>query len=170
MSSFNANGKRLHVAEASSKDTKTSIESRLERLERIIQSLTSSVEEALRVLSVAAPRRDLSKIPITSNQTIANEADRSDSELYIGPSHSFSFLQEAPAGIERLARQGVEDSRQCAISEIHNMSSSLTSARIGNPTKASTGFHVPSRSAGYALLGSELIPLSSPLTVVRSFY
>ncbi|KAJ5369515.1 hypothetical protein N7509_014127 [Penicillium cosmopolitanum] len=156
VSSFNANGKRLHVAEASSKDTKTSIESRLERLERIIQSLTSSVEEALRVLSVAAPRRDLSKIPITSNQTIANEADRSDSELYIGPSHSFSFLQEAPAGIERLARQGVEDSRQCAISEIHNMSSSLTSARIGNPTKASTGFHVPSRSAGYALLGKFL--------------
>lgn len=160
MSSLNANRKRPHVTEASNKDTKSSIESRLERLEGIIKSLTSSVDETLLALSATPSRRDLNKLPIESNQIIVSEADRPDPELFIGPSHAFSFFQEAPAGIERLPPQGVEDSRQSVISEIQNMSSSLTSAKMANPMKdTTTNFHVPSRSVGYALLSSELIPL-----------
>ncbi|KAJ5523373.1 hypothetical protein N7513_012917 [Penicillium frequentans] len=149
--------KRPHVTEASNKDTKSSIESRLERLEGIIKSLTSSVDETLLALSATPSRRDLNKLPIESNQIIVSEADRPDPELFIGPSHAFSFFQEAPAGIERLPPQGVEDSRQSVISEIQNMSSSLTSAKMANPMKdTTTNFHVPSRSVGYALLSKFL--------------
>lgn len=155
------------MIEASNKDTRTSIESRLERLEGTINSLTRSVDEALLALSAVPSRRDLNKLPITSNQTNVNGADRSDPELYIGPSHSFSFLQEAPAGIKRLPPQGVGDSRQEVISEIHNMSSCLTSAKLPISMKDSTSFYIPSRSVGYALLSSELMPILSPFIVVR---
>ena len=170
MSSFNANGKRLHVTEASNKDTEISIESRLESLECTVKSLTTSIDEALHVLSAAPSRKDLNKTPIAPNEVLSNEAERSDSELYIGPSHSFSFLQEAPAGIERLPPQGVEDPRRDVIAEIHNMSSSLTSAKMAKPMKDSTSFHIPSRSVGYALLSSEFSSLPSSIIVVESFH
>ncbi|KAJ5769064.1 hypothetical protein N7520_003623, partial [Penicillium odoratum] len=140
------------MTEASDKETKISIESRLESLECTVKSLTRSIDGALHVLSAASSRKDINKISVAPNQATSNEADRSDSELYIGPSHSFSFLQEAPAGIKRLPPQGVEDSRQDVISEIHNMSSSLTSARMANPIIEPKSFHIPSRSVGYALL------------------
>ncbi|KAJ5805700.1 uncharacterized protein N7503_003302 [Penicillium pulvis] len=156
VSSVNANGKRPHVTEASNKVTEVSIDTRLERLEGTINSLTRSVDEALLTLSATPSRRDLSKLPIAPNQTIVNGADRSNPELYIGPSHSFSFLQEAPAGIERLPPQGVEDSRQDVISEIHNMSSNLTSAKLPVSKKDSISFHIPSKSVGYALLSKFL--------------
>ncbi|KAJ5623059.1 hypothetical protein N7490_011664 [Penicillium lividum] len=144
------------MTEASDKETKISIESRLESLECAVKSLTRSIDGALHVLSAASSPKDLNKISVGPNQAIANEADRSGSELYIGSSHSFSFLQEAPAGIKRLSPQGVEDSRQDVISEIHNMSSSLTSARMPNPINEPKSFHIPSRSVGYALLSKFL--------------
>lgn len=140
-----------------------SIESRLERLERTVQSLASSVDEALHVLSATPSQRDLTQNPNISNHNITSGKNKSNSELYIGPSHSFSFLQEAPADIERLPRQGLKDSHQGAISEIRSMSSSLTTARVWNPMGSPTNFYVPSRPAGYALLGSKLI--SPPMTI-----
>lgn len=154
------------MTETSDKDTQISIGSRLERLEGIVNSLARSVDEALLALSTAPLRRDSNKIPITFNQGIPNEADRSDPELYIGPSHSFSFLREAPAGVERLPPHDVEDSRQDVISQIHNMSTSLASAKMANSLNDSTVFHIPSRSVGYALLSSEFIPLPSLFIVI----
>lgn len=153
------------MAETANHDTNISIEARLESLECTVKALASSVDEALRVFSAASPPGDLTKRHITSNQTITDEAETSNQELYIGPSHSFSFIQEAPANIAHLPRQGPEDIRQGAISEIHNISSSLRSTRTGAAAKNSTGYHVPLRSAGYVLLGSEPItfPLSSNL-------
>lgn len=139
-------------------NTKVSIESRLEHLERTVQSLASSVDEALHVLSATPSQRDLTKPPNIPNHNIARGENKSNSQLYIGPSHSFSFLQEAPADIERLPRQGLKDTRQGAISEIRSMSSSLTTAKVGNPMGSPTTFYVPSRPVGYALLGSKLIP------------
>ncbi|KAJ5611392.1 hypothetical protein N7510_008111, partial [Penicillium lagena] len=154
-SSSATKGKNLHVAVPSSTDAETDIEHRLKCLERTVQSLAVSLEEVLHGLS-ALPRRDLSKIPNISNQKITSGENRSNSQLYIAPSHSFSFLQEAPEGIERLPRQGFEENRQSAMSEIRNLSFSLTAARVGNSMESSTTFHVPSRPAGYSLLGKFL--------------
>jgi hypothetical protein len=151
------------VAEPSNGEATSGFESRLERLEHTVKSLTSSVDEALCVLSVETPRRDLTKLTNTSVHKIADEGDRPRSHLYVGPSHSFSFLQETPAGIERLPRQEFEESRQGAIFEIDNMSSGLTTAQIRNTVESSAKFHVPSRSVGYALLSSELP--SPPITI-----
>ncbi|KAJ5118818.1 hypothetical protein N7448_010525, partial [Penicillium atrosanguineum] len=150
------NGKRFHLAETSEKGSGIGIEDRLDRLECIVKSLNSSVDEALRNLSAVPQRRGSNQTLNTSNLTGPSEEVQSNPQLYIGPSHSFSFLQEAPAGIECLSRQELRNTREGAISEIKNMSSSITTARIENPVGLSTNFHVPSRSAGYALLSKFL--------------
>lgn len=156
------------MAEPSDKESETGIEDRLERLECTVKSLNSSIDEVLRLLSAAPQRRGSTQILNTSSLPNPDEEDQTNPQLYIGPSHSFSFLQEATAGIERLPRQELKDTRQGVISEINNMSSGLTTARIGNPVEKPANFHVPSRAAGYALLSSELnpLPFPSPFPVV----
>lgn len=135
------------------------IKDRLERLENAVKTLNHSVDETLHNLSVAPQRRDSTKTRTTLRTALPSEEDKYDSPLYIGPSHSFSFLQEASAGLERLPQQEAQDTRQGAISEVSNIASNLTTARIGNPVGLSSKFHVPSRSVGYARLSSKLNPL-----------
>ncbi|KAJ5113088.1 hypothetical protein N7456_001622 [Penicillium angulare] len=89
-------------------------------------------------------------------QTNANDAEKVDSEVYIGPSHSFSFLKETPVGIRRLAQPGDDSFVQGAISEIDKMSSRLRSSEVRTPIESSSRFHIPSKSAGYSLLGKFL--------------
>lgn len=108
------------MAARSSTYAENSIERRLNCLESTVQSLAGSVEEALHGLSTL-PRMDLTRTPNIFNRETASEDNRSSSPLYIGPSHSFSVLQGAPAGIDRLPRQGLEESRQGAMSEIRNL-------------------------------------------------
>lgn len=132
--------------------TEVSIESRIDSLERTVQFLAKSIDEALTAFSTSQQRNFNER----SHEKSTSEENASDSQLYIGPSHSFSFLREAPVGIQHVNQQGLEER---AITEIRDMSSSLSTAPARYSMENSTPFHVPPRAVGYILLGSKLITL-----------
>ncbi|OJJ42317.1 hypothetical protein ASPZODRAFT_137339 [Penicilliopsis zonata CBS 506.65] len=71
-------------------------------------------------------------------------AQSKESNLYIGPSHSFSFLRDT-AGMEGM----LSTANRQAHSELRPLSSILTTAEVHPPSETGTSFHVPSRLVGY---------------------
>ena len=130
------------------------IDRRLARLEQAVQSLTDSVHQALRAAPTASSRRDGFDRPNEPDRIVSTAKNRSEPGLYIGQSHSFSFLKETPAIIEEATPQHPSTAaRESAHSELQNLSTALTEAQVDQ--KAGEGdmaFYVPSRPVGYRLI------------------
>ncbi|KAJ5297882.1 Transcription factor [Penicillium antarcticum] len=125
---------------------------RLQRLENTVQQLANSVDQALQAIRPISSDKGSRKRP-SSTQDPISQNNISDSKLYIGPSHSFSFLKEASANIDAIAQPAGDDTRQSAHSELQYLSNSLTTARVEQQKKEdSNSFFIPSRAIGYRLI------------------
>ncbi|RAK75021.1 fungal specific transcription factor domain-containing protein, partial [Aspergillus fijiensis CBS 313.89] len=137
---------------AGSADERT-IESRLQDLEELVQQLSKSVDKALQVIASAPARTDDLRPPSDTDQRTVVEKDRSNPKLYIGPSHSFSFLREASASIEKIPRPPSDATHLSAHSELRYLSSQLGTSHVEQMTEKSAAvFHVPSKATGYRMI------------------
>ncbi|KNG89742.1 hypothetical protein ANOM_001973 [Aspergillus nomiae NRRL 13137] len=136
----------------------TTIETRLRHLELTVQRLTNSVDHALQTILSVPPRPINAQKPAEPSHSVAVAANDSNSDLYIGPSHSFTFLQETPANIDAIRRPSCHETRQSARSELQYLSNSLGSAQVAQGTMEDTmSFYVPSRPVGYRLISKFLV-------------
>lgn len=137
---------------AGSADERT-IESRLQDLEELVQQLSKSVDKALQVIASAPARTDDPRPPSDTDQRTVVEKDRSNPKLYIGPSHSFSFLREASASIEKIPRLPSDATHLSAHSELRYLSSQLGTSHVEQMTEKSAAvYHVPSKATGYRMI------------------
>ncbi|PYI00082.1 hypothetical protein BO71DRAFT_312305 [Aspergillus ellipticus CBS 707.79] len=127
-----------------------SIVDRLQRLEETVQSLSNSVERALRTIGQVSHGKDNPEKPTAPNSTVPKESTRTDSGLFIAPSHSFSFLKDTSATMEANLQSSNDASHQSAFSGLEYLSTRLTTAQVDQqPTENMTTFYVPSRALGY---------------------
>ncbi|PYI27435.1 hypothetical protein BP00DRAFT_405016 [Aspergillus indologenus CBS 114.80] len=141
------------------------IESRLQDLEQLVQQLSKSVDKALQVIASAPARTDDPRLSFQANQRTVVEKDRISPKLYIGPSHSFSFLREASASIEKIPRPQSDATHQSARSELQYLSSQLGTSHVEQMTEESAAvFHVPSKATGYRMISRffEIADLGNP--------
>lgn len=139
-----------------------STEARLDRIEGALQTLTSSVNEVLKTFSASRPRTDSARQAATTDPLDNNDARPSGSNIYIGPSHSFSFMQESPAPNEAISHAALNPDGERAISEMRNLCSGLTPENTRALRADPFKYDVPSRSAGYSLVASMSIPHPVP--------
>lgn len=133
-----------------------SVESRLDRVELTLQSLTNSVNQILETVKTAnttalhrggdARRRD------TSNR-ISKEP-----QLFIGPSHSFSMVKDALSNLEGLgggSSASVAEHRD-ARERLRDLSAAMATTVVGaqcvEEEDTRTGFHVPTKPIGYGYI------------------
>ncbi|KAH8690734.1 hypothetical protein BGW36DRAFT_389237 [Talaromyces proteolyticus] len=137
---------------------KNDIEDRLQSLEQTIQQLTSSVERALQNIAPDYPRTEDSPDLRLSRRVARSEKECPDSRLYIGSSHSFSFLKDTSTNLEIFQQPSNENARRNACSELQYLNTTLTTAQIHRNIvgDTSTSYYVPSRAAGYRLIGQFL--------------
>ncbi|OGM43835.1 hypothetical protein ABOM_007590 [Aspergillus bombycis] len=129
------------------------LETRLRHLELTVQRLTNSVDHALQVILSAPPRSTNDQRPTEPSHSVAAATNDSNSDLYIGPSHSFTFLRETPANIDAIPRPSCDETRQSAHSELQYLSNSLGSAQVDQGvTEDPLHFYIPSRPVGYHLI------------------
>ncbi|KAK2063312.1 hypothetical protein LY76DRAFT_563433 [Colletotrichum caudatum] len=139
--------------------TPSSVEQRLQSIESSLQRLTEAVE---RVLEATFEKPVLGNVPTTSRATHTSDIRASNDErtpgLFLGPSHSFSFLKEASNNIETASRASTPFAYQHAHSELQFLSSSLTTATVKTEEGAGDdeGFFIPSKALGYQLIGTFL--------------
>ncbi|KAK2041079.1 hypothetical protein LZ31DRAFT_586737 [Colletotrichum somersetense] len=136
----------------------SSIEQRLQSIESSLQKLTEAVE---RVLEATSEKPFLGNNSTTPRTTHANDIRASKDErtpgLFLGPSHSFSFLKEASNNIETASRASTPFAYQHAHSELQFLSSSLTTATVKTEGVGDDeGFFIPSKALGYQLIGTFL--------------
>ncbi|KAE8324017.1 fungal-specific transcription factor domain-containing protein [Aspergillus sergii] len=146
-------------------ETHTDIEARLRDLEFTVQRLTNSVDRALQTI-LSAPLKPADPQSLTGpGQSASASVNVSNSDLYIGPSHSFSFLRETPANIDVIPRLSYDDTRQSAYSELRYLSDRLTTGQVNqNVLEYTPHFCVPSRPTGYHLISKfwELAEIAEP--------
>jgi hypothetical protein len=130
------------------------VEGRLQHLEYAVKTLADSVERALEAISVAYPRGGDVLRPSSPTRGGARSKDVSNRELYVGPSHSFSFLNDVPFVIDRVVPTPASAlARDSAHSEIQRLSSTLTIAQEAPQTReGAMEFRVPSKAAGYRMI------------------
>ncbi|KAG5655436.1 hypothetical protein KAF25_000685, partial [Fusarium avenaceum] len=127
------------------------IHSRLEKLEKAIQTLTDTVTKALDgmgevVSSHAGGKSKTNPLTIPKDDAAAN--------LVFGDSHSFSILKDASASI----RVSAPDSGplHCeARDELQYLSNAITTTVVAKGV-AKTNFYIPHRAEGYHLIGKFL--------------
>ncbi|KAG7071366.1 Fungal specific transcription factor domain-containing protein, partial [Colletotrichum scovillei] len=145
------------------------VESRLCSIEHKLDRLTLLVEKA--VLRAASEKESESdaQTPSRANQA-SSQTDSRVPKLFIGESHSFSFVREATGNLRSTPGIPGPSSQQetDAQSELQFLSSSLTTATVepGHNLHIS-GFHVPSRAIGYKLIGKHA-PKGEPFFVTPS--
>ncbi|GFG20311.1 uncharacterized transcriptional regulatory protein C11D3.07c [Aspergillus udagawae] len=144
------------MARSRSSEAERNIEDRLQRLEQTVRSLSSSIDQALQTLSAVSSSRDETRGPDPNNCPMATGNNRPTAQLYIGPSHSFSFLEETASSMKTIRRPPHDTTLQNAISELGHLSSTLTTAHVENSTEDLSTFYVPSRAAGYGLISKFL--------------
>ncbi|KAL0932308.1 fungal specific transcription factor domain-containing protein [Colletotrichum truncatum] len=139
----------------------TDIESRLQNIEHIVERLTQSVDQ---IVAAVVPKK-LARNPSVSfpnvtsgsagpSNTITAEHKDPAPNLFIRPAHAFSFLKETKAQIDAIKKASTRLAHQTAYSELQYLSSSLTTATVGSEaTKGAKTFYVPSKAAGYQLMG-----------------
>ncbi|KAJ5185839.1 Transcription factor [Penicillium cf. griseofulvum] len=128
------------------------IEGRLERLEHTVQQLTDSVNRALQSITPAPPRTNTGILKRTYRPVNTENVDF-ERRLYVGPSHSFSFLKEASANIDTIRLSPGSSTSQSAHSELQYLSGRLTTTEVEqNNAEDSTTFYIPSRATGYRLI------------------
>ncbi|KAJ5827562.1 Transcription factor [Penicillium robsamsonii] len=131
---------------------KDAIESRLKRLEDTVQQLTDSVNQALQTITPTPPQTN-TRISSRTGHPIATEKSGFKSGLYVGPSHSFSFLKEASANIDAIRQSSGHATGQNAHSELQYLSGRLTATEVEQSVaNDSTTFYIPSRAIGYRLI------------------
>ncbi|KAK1458660.1 hypothetical protein CCUS01_09137 [Colletotrichum cuscutae] len=148
------------------------VESRLCSIEHKLERLASLVEKA--VLRAASEKESESdaQTPSRANQA-SSQTDSRIPKLFIGESHSFSFVREATENLRSTPGIPGPSSRQeaDAQSELQFLSTSLTTATLepGHNSHMS-GLHVPSRAIGYKLIGTflEHAPKGEPFFVTPS--
>jgi hypothetical protein len=143
-------------------EAERNIEDRLQRLEQTVRSLSSSIDQVLQTISAASSSRDETRGPDPNNCPMATGNNRPTAQLYIGPSHSFSFLEETASSMKTIRRPPHDTTLQNAISELGHLSSRLTRAHVENSTEGLSTFYVPSRAAGYGLISSKEL-FSNPI-------
>ncbi|GFF58156.1 uncharacterized transcriptional regulatory protein C11D3.07c [Aspergillus udagawae] len=146
----------LDTFRSRSSEAERNIEDRLQRLEQTVRSLSSSIDQVLQTLSAASSSRDETRGPDPNNCPMAIGNNRPTAQLYIGPSHSFSFLEETASSMKTIRRPPHDTTLQNAISELGHLSSRLTTAHVENSTEGLSTFYVPSRAAGYGLISKFL--------------
>ena len=136
----------------------------MDRLEQTVQSLANSLDRLVQTNDFPRGRGN--------TQTEGpNEVSNShyNERLHIGPSNSFSFLKEASANIDAIPQPPGDATRQSAYSELQYLSSRFNTAEVETQTlKSSTEFHIPSKAAGYRLIGRKL-PLVRKLVLELTF-
>ncbi|KAE8414804.1 fungal-specific transcription factor domain-containing protein [Aspergillus pseudocaelatus] len=141
------------------------IEARLRQLEVTVQRLTNSVDRALQTI-LSAPPKPTDTARLTRHcQSVTNTESGSSSDLYIGSSHSFSFLQETPANIDEMPQSSCDETRQSAYLELQYLSDRLATGRVNQSgVEDTTHFYVPSRPVGYRLISRfwELAEVGEP--------
>ncbi|KAB8277275.1 fungal-specific transcription factor domain-containing protein [Aspergillus minisclerotigenes] len=146
-------------------ETYTVIEARLRDLEFTVQRLTNSVDRALQTILSAPPKPADPQILTGPSQSASASVNVSNSDLYIGSSHSFSFLRETPAKIDAIPRLSSDETRQSAYSELRYLSDRLATGQMNQNDMGDTPhFYVPSRPAGYRLISKfwELAEVAEP--------
>ncbi|KAK7458515.1 hypothetical protein Landi51_01338 [Colletotrichum acutatum] len=145
------------------------VESRLCRIEHKLDRLSSLVENA--VLRAASEKESESVAHTVSRANQANsQTDPRVPKLFIGESHSFSFVKEATENIRSTPGIPGPSSQQetDAQSELQFLSTSLTTATVEPGHNAHmSGFYVPSRAIGYKLIGKHA-PKGEPFFVTPS--
>ncbi|PTU20328.1 hypothetical protein P175DRAFT_0510242 [Aspergillus ochraceoroseus IBT 24754] len=141
----------------SSLETQGDIENRLQHLEKTVQQLAHSVNCALQDISPASSTTGRNQQSNLALQPVRVESNPAGSRLYLGQSHSFSFLRETPANIEASRHQPGNVTRQNAYSGLQDLSNSLTTSQVDlRGGESNAGFYVPSRPAGYQLISKFL--------------
>ncbi|CAI7583720.1 unnamed protein product [Penicillium glandicola] len=132
------------------------IEGRLERLEHSVQQLTDSVNRTLQSITPAPPHTNTG-ISNRTCHTLDTENVPSESRLFVGPSHSFSFLKEASANIDSIRQSPGKATSQRAHSELQYLSGRLTTTEVEQQvSEDSTTFYIPSKPTGYHLISKFL--------------
>ncbi|KAF3808274.1 hypothetical protein GCG54_00006893 [Colletotrichum gloeosporioides] len=156
---------------AETSSTIGALEQRLQNIERSILNLTKSVEQ---VLSAVSPQDSTNTVSssISESATMTGKVDQVTASLneaqvpnlFLGPSHSFSFLKETPTHIDAVSKSPSTLAHHNAYSELRYLSNTLTTATVSPDTTAMKGFHVPPKSVGYQLIGQflEHSPLGEP--------
>ncbi|KAK2013629.1 hypothetical protein LZ32DRAFT_557688 [Colletotrichum eremochloae] len=136
----------------------SSIEQRLQSIESSLQKLTEAVERVLEATTakpVPGHNETTPRVARTSN--IRALKDEGSPGLFVGPSHSFSFLKEASNNIEAASRASTPSAYQHARSELQFLSTSLTTATTKTEgVSHDEGFFIPSKALGYQLIGTFL--------------
>ncbi|OQE06566.1 hypothetical protein PENVUL_c017G03689 [Penicillium vulpinum] len=138
------------------------IESRLKRLEQTVQQLTGCVNRVLQTITPGLPQTN-PEVSSPSCHTITTEN--------VGPSHSFSFLEEASANVDAMRQSPDNTTSQKAHSELQYLSGRLTTTEIEQQSDGNaTNFYIPSKATGYQLMGKflEYSELGEPFFSVPS--
>lgn len=135
------------------------IEQRLHNIERAVQQLTESVGQVLEaVASKKGPGNTFPDVSIDKAAENHSEKDDQVPDLFVGPSHSFSFLKDTPARIDAVSRTSTPLMHQGARSELQFLSTSLTTATVNTKiVDEEARFYTPSKAMGYQIIGRELI-------------
>ncbi|KAK1676145.1 hypothetical protein BDP55DRAFT_693403 [Colletotrichum godetiae] len=143
--------------------THSTVVSRLCSIERTLERLTALVENAVVQCSSEKEPRNGAQVLSRAHQ----------SELFVGASHSFSFVREATENVRTTSGNPSRSSQQetDAQSELQFLSTSLTTAAVEpvHNTHAA-GFYIPSRATGYKLIGTflEHAPKGEPFFITPS--
>ncbi|CCF45963.1 hypothetical protein CH063_03743 [Colletotrichum higginsianum] len=143
---------------STSSTTSSPIEQRLQNIEVALQKLTETVEKAL---GVAIPRQTPESTEHACSRTQTSdrygEKEEQAPGLFIGPSNSFSFLKEASDSVRAATRSSSPLSHPNAQSELQFLSTSLTTATTNTENVGDmTQFYIPSKAAGYRIIGDFL--------------
>ncbi|KAF4960809.1 hypothetical protein FSARC_10361 [Fusarium sarcochroum] len=131
------------------------IDQRLKNVEDSIQALTNTVIKVLEAVNAINPTQNSSAGEKHRNtRDVSTDKIDQGPNLFLGNSHSFSFLKDTSAHINSagLASTSVQ---QHAVDELQYLSNSLTTAVL-DKEQINNGFHIPSKAEGYKLIGSFL--------------
>ncbi|WYZ40962.1 hypothetical protein EsH8_IV_001303 [Colletotrichum jinshuiense] len=146
---------QVNVPRAANVENTPNIEQRLHNIERAVQQLTESVGQVLE--AVASKKGPGNTFPdVSIDKAAENHAEKDDQvpDLFVGPSHSFSFLKDTPARIDAVSRTSTPLMHQGARSELQFLSTSLTTATVNTKiVDEEARFYTPSKAMGYQLIG-----------------
>ncbi|KAK1987780.1 hypothetical protein LZ30DRAFT_579566 [Colletotrichum cereale] len=138
----------------------SSIEQRLQNIENSLQKLSEAVEKVLQATTAKPSPDNNGTTPIVTQASDIHALKLKDERtpgLFVGPSHSFSFLKEASNNIETASQSSTPFAYQHARSELQFLSTSLTTATVNaEGVGDNEGFFIPSKASGYQLIGNFL--------------
>ncbi|KAK2000821.1 hypothetical protein LX36DRAFT_698676 [Colletotrichum falcatum] len=136
----------------------SSVEQRLQSIESKLQKLTDAVQRVLDATPVKPGLGNNEATPrVARSSDIRASKDERTPGLFLGPSHSFSFLKEASNNIEAASGASTPLAYQHARSELQFLSTSLTTAPVNaEGVGDDEGFFIPSKAVGYQLIGNFL--------------